>query len=88
MLFLRPPSTPFSPLFFLSLSQFTSLESSLFFFVALRALDRVHFERAPARASMWSFTGVRLFVSFSNYTSNFTSRFDLNAMASDSDSFN
>ena len=34
---------------FLSLSQFTSSESSLFFSAFLRASDRVHFERPPAR---------------------------------------
>ena len=51
-------------LLFLSLSQFTSLESSLFFFVALRALDRVHFERARARPRVYVVVHGRALVCF------------------------
>ena len=51
---------------FLSLSQLTSLESSLFF-VALSASDRVHFRARPF-ARQWSFVGGRsCFVSNSKF---------------------
>ena len=61
--------------FFLSLSQSTSFESSPF--LALRASDRVHFERARSCVNGRSRAGV--LVSFPNFS---TLRFDLIAMAS------
>ena len=63
--------------FFLSLSSIHILRIKSLSHDALRASDRVHFARPPAR--IWSFTGVRLFRFQFIFSNSF---FDLNAMAS------